>query len=134
MGAAKAAGLVSPGQRDAVFYREAVRVLREEGVQTFVLQRMEECGVSIDMPLIALAEALRADKIEQNYKTGELVNLGPDHKVRADAAEKLLRAALGIGYNHKDDAGKFGKTRVEVVYPTAPLNNEPTIIIEQDME
>lgn len=124
VGAARTAGLVPPGRGKAADWKEAVRVLREEGVQTYVLQCMEDVGLSIHDALAALGEALGAYRYELDYKSGAVVNLGPDHKVRADAGDKILRAALGIGYNHKDEGSKFGKTRVEVVYPAAPLNGD----------
>ena len=100
-------------------------ILRKRTVQEYFFEMMDEA----DLHLVDVLKELRriifeAEMRVYDFKTGEVVTLGPDNHERNRGIELVLRG-LGVMANSKPE--KVGKTKIVMQFGAQPLRQPDPI-------
>lgn len=85
---------------------EAHKTLKKPNVAAAMERALDAAGLTIPKTAQIVAEAAEADSVSLS-KSGDIVNLGPDHRVRLDAA-KTAAKWRGIGESEIDPGAVMG--------------------------
>lgn len=110
--------------------RNVAAILRDKGVQNYFWERTEEVGLYLDDVLRQLmANMFESELRIFDFKSGEVVSLGPDTHERNRAIEIYLRAMTMMGGGNAKDIKIKNKVVINY-WGDQPVNPDGTQVID----